>query len=89
MFSDKLTTTDARQVTITRVAKGSPADGILAVGDVILGVAGTPFSYDPRTELGKALTTAESEAGAGNLSPIRWRDGKQDNVVVKLPVLDT
>ena len=69
--------------------KNSPADGILAVGDVILGVGGKPFSYDPRTELGKALTTAESEAGGGNLSLIRWRAGKTENVVVKLPVLGT
>ena len=35
MFSDKLVTTDARQVFITKVDKGSPADGVLEVGDVI------------------------------------------------------
>ncbi len=87
MFSDKLVTTDARQIAITKVEDRSPADGILAVGDVILGVGGKPFSYDPRTELGKALTTAESEAGGGNLSLIRWRAGEAENVVVKLPVL--
>jgi len=89
MFSDKLVTTDARQIAITAVEKDSPADGILAVGDVILGAGGKPFSHDPRTELGKALTTAESEAGGGNLSLIRWRAGKTGNVVVKLPVLGT
>ncbi|MCU0981568.1 MAG: PDZ domain-containing protein, partial [Pirellulaceae bacterium] len=50
MFSDKLVTTDARQIYVTEVGKDSPADGILAVGDVILGVGGKPFSYDPRTE---------------------------------------
>ncbi len=55
MFSDKLVTTDARQIYVTEVGKDSPADGILAVGDVILGVGGKPFSYDPRTEFGKAL----------------------------------
>ncbi len=88
MFSDKLVTTDARQVAITEVEKNSPADGILAVDDVILGVGGQPFSYDPRTELGKAITAAESEAGGGNLSLIRWRAGKTEEVVVKLSVLD-
>lgn len=87
MFSDKLETSDARQISITTVDKGSPADGVLEVGDVILGVAGKPFSYDPRTEFGKALTVAESEAGAGNLSLIRWKEGKQENITVKLPVL--
>jgi hypothetical protein len=85
MFSDKMVTTDARQISITKVEKGSPADGELTVGDVILGVNGKPFSYDPRTEFGKALSTAESEAG--KLSLIRWRKGKQESVVVKLPVL--
>jgi hypothetical protein len=89
MFSDNLVTTDARQVYVTEVDKNSPADGTLAVGDVILGVGGKPFSYDPRTELGKTLTTAESEAGGGNLSLIRWRAGKTEEVVVKLPVLGT
>ncbi|NQU26346.1 MAG: acetylesterase, partial [Candidatus Nealsonbacteria bacterium] len=89
MFSDKLVTTDARQIAITEVEKDSPADGILATGDVILGVGGKPFFYDPRTELGKALTTAESQPGGGNLSLIRWRAGKTGSVVVKLPVLGT
>jgi len=89
MYSDKLVTADARQICITKVDKNSPAGGVLAVGDVILGVGGKPFSYDPRTELGKALTTAESEAGGGNLPLIRWRAGKAGNVVVRLPVLGT
>ena len=82
-----MVTTDARQIAITKVDKGSPADGILAVGDVILGVGGKPFSYDPRTEFGKALTIAESAAGGGNLTVTRWRAGKAEEVVVRLPVL--
>jgi HEAT repeat protein len=89
MYCDKMVTTDARQVYVTKVDKGSPADGVLAVGDVILGVGGKLFSYDPRTEMGKALTAAESEAGGGKLSLIRWRGGKTETVVVKLPVLGT
>ena len=87
MFCDKMVTSDARQVAITKVEKGSPADGILAVGDVLLGVGGKPFSYDPRTELGKALTAAESDAGGGKLSLTRWREGKAEEVAVKLAVL--
>jgi hypothetical protein len=87
MFCDKLVTTDARQISITKVEKGSPADGVFLVGDVILGVGGKPFSYDPRTEFGTALTTAESEAGGGKLTVTRWRAGKAEEVVVKLPVL--
>ncbi|MSU34098.1 MAG: acetylesterase [Pedosphaera sp.] len=87
MFCDKMVTTDARQISVTTVEKGSPSEGILAVGDVILGVGGKAFSYDPRTEFGKALTTAESEAGGGRLELTRWRAGKSEGVVVKLPVL--
>ncbi len=87
IYSSKLTTTDARQIAVTRVEKGSPADGILAVGDVILGVAGKPFSHDPRTEFGKALTAAESDAVGGKLALTRWRAGKTEEVAVKLPVL--
>ena len=87
IFSDQMVTTDARQIAITKVDKGSPADGILAVGDVILGVGGKPFSYDPRTEFGKALTAAESEAGGGKLTITRWRADKTEDVLVKLSVL--
>ena len=89
MHCDKMVTSDARQIAITKVAKGSPADGLIEIGDVILGVGGTPFSYDPRTELGKALTQAESESGDGMLKLTRWRAGSTEQVVVKLPVLGT
>ena len=87
MYSNKLVTADARQIRITKVDKNSPADGTLAVGDVILGVGGKLFSYDPRTEMGKAITQAEKTASRGALSLIRWRGGKTRTVVVKLPVL--
>lgn len=87
MFCDQMVTTDARQIFITQVEKGSPADGIFLVGDVLLGVSGKLFSYDPRTELGRALTTVESEAGGGGLTMTRWRASKTELVEVKLPVL--
>ncbi len=87
IYSNRMETSDARQIYITEVAKQSPADGVLEAGDVILGVAGKAFSYDPRTEFGKALTAAESDAGKGNLSLVRWRKGKQEKVVIKLPIL--
>ena len=72
MYSDKMVTSDGRQILITKVDPGSPTEGLLAPGDVILGVAGKPFSYDPRTEFGKAITTAETE---GKLALTRWRAG--------------
>jgi len=87
MFCDRLVTTDARQVLITSVDPGSPADGIIAVGDVLLGAGGKPFSFDPRTELGRAITIAETESGAGKLALTRWRAGQTEEVTLTLTVL--
>lgn len=87
MYCTQMVTTDARQIAITKVENGSPADGVLAVGDVLLGVAGKAFSHDPRTELGKALTFAESDAGGGKLTLTRWRAGKTDEVTLQFAVL--
>ncbi len=87
IYSKDMVTTGARQILITKVDEKSPADGILAVGDVILGVDGKPFAHDPRPELGKALTAAESGSGAGELKITRWRAGKSEDVIIKLPVI--
>lgn len=87
MHSDTLVTSDARQVAVTKVEAKSPADGVIAVGDVILGVGGKAFSADPRTEMGQALTAAETEAGGGRLILTRWRAGKTDEVALRIPVL--
>ncbi len=89
MFISNLETSQARQIAVTQVAPKSPADGKLVVGDVILGVAGRSFSHDPRVEFGKALTAAETNAGKGKLALTRWRDGKEEEVVLEIPVLGT
>jgi len=49
VFARGLDTSEARQILITGVEKGSPADGVLETNDVILGVNG------------QAVTEAESE----------------------------
>lgn len=87
IYCDALVTTDARQILVTKVDKGSPAAAIFQVDDVILGVGGKPFSFDPRTEFGKAITMAESKTGGGKLALTRWRAGKSDEVVLNLRVL--
>ncbi len=89
MYPDRLTTTTARQIAVTKVEPGSPAEGKLQVGDVILGVFGEPFDTNARFEFGEALTRAESDAGKGGLVLTRWRDGKTGEVVLQLPVLGT
>ncbi len=80
-------TSDARQILITAVAAGSPADGVLAKGDVILGLAGKSFAADARVRLARALTEAEKNENRGLLKLIRWRAGKTDNVEIKLAVM--
>ena len=85
MYSEKLTTAKARQIKVTQVAEGSPADGVILEGDVILGVAGRPFAYDPRTEFGKALTAVEAADGKFVLSV--WRDGKIQELSLPLQAL--
>ena len=73
IFSDQLVTSDARQISLTKVEKGSPADGLFLAGDVILGVGGKPFSYDPRTEFGKAAAHRELVLGEHQRLR-RWQD---------------
>jgi hypothetical protein len=85
IYSNKLETSEARQIYITQVEPNSPANGVLAPGDVILGINDKPFSYDPRTELGKAISDAE--ATKGQLKLQRWRKGETATAVVPLPVL--
>ena len=77
----------ARQILVTAVETGSPADGQLNVGDVLLGVDGKNFDGDARVQFAKAITAAESRKGKGRLSVQRWRDGKTKKVTLKLPVL--
>ena len=66
-------TADARQILITEVAKGSPADGVLDVNDVILGVGNKPFSDDARIQFARAVMRAEQEESRGVLQLVRWR----------------
>ena len=80
-------TAEARQILVTTVAKGSPADGVLNPGDVILGAGGQRFSGDARIQFANAITAAEQEKAGGVLRLIRWRNGQTDNVELKLAVM--
>ena len=87
IWADKLETTDARQILITKVEAGSPADGILAPDDVILGVDGKPFASDARRAFGEAISLAERTENKGALKLLRWRKGKTEPVIVQLKAL--
>ena len=85
IYSNRLETSQARQIYITSVAKGSPAERVLQPGDVILGIGNENFSFDPRTELGQAISSAEGKRGVLNLK--RWRDGKTTKARIRIPAL--
>jgi hypothetical protein len=80
-------TSHARQILVSSVEPGSPADGVLSPGDVITGVHGEVFDGDARVALGKAITEAERDEHNGKLSLLRWRAGEQREVTVPLSVL--
>ncbi len=81
--------TDARQILVTDVAQGSPADGVLLAGDVITGIDGRAFSGDARRVFAQALTEAEKERNGGVLNLVRWRAGETENIQLRLQVLGT
>lgn len=77
----------ARQLLITRVETNTPADGALCVGDIILGVDGTPFARDARRGLASAINEAEREENKGQLDLLIWREGVEQELQISLPVL--
>ncbi|MFT6499791.1 MAG: hypothetical protein ACJAT6_001928, partial [Akkermansiaceae bacterium] len=73
-------TTNARQILVTKISPGSPAEENLKVGDVIIGTGDKPFDRDARRALGDAINTAEREKNDGKLKIIYWRP-KMDTTV--------
>ncbi len=77
---------------INGLDKGSPADGIVRIGDRVRAVNGRRFvstefkddERDPRRVLGYGIT--EAEAGDGKLTITIWRGGKEIDLTVSLPV---
>ena len=78
------------QILVTTVADQTPAAGILAVDDLILGAStgagAVPlFTSDARKSLGWAIGDAEATNGILKLK--RWRAGVATDVSIALPVL--
>ena len=78
------------QILVTTVADKTPAAGVLAADDVILGAsAGTGavplFTGDARKSLGRAIGAAEADNGILKLK--RWRAGVTTDVSITLPVM--
>jgi len=76
------------QILVTHVGTNTPAWGVLATNDVIVGVNGTLFTNDARVSFGNAITEAEKTA-ANKLSIVRWRAGVTSTVVLTLPMMGT
>ena len=92
MGNDGLQTAQSRQILVSMVGASTPADGVLAVDDVILGAKGgtgtvTAFTSDCRKAFGWAIGDAETAANAGVLSLLRWRGGATSTVTITLPVM--
>lgn len=75
----------ARQILITAVVQGSPAAGVLNVGDVVVGVNGAEFSSDARQRFAEAVAAAEATDGTLRIS--RLHDGRTETAELTLPVL--
>ena len=97
MYVSKQKTDEARQILITEVEAGSPADGIIQQGDVIIGVGGRGFDADARKLFGLAIDEAEKKENKGILTLTRWRPikdaqlrkGKVQQVQIKLGVYES
>jgi hypothetical protein len=72
-----------KDIKVSKVDKGSPADGKIKVGDVIEGAAGKQFSQDPRKELAAAINLAETTEAGGALS-LMLNGGKQVELTLKV-----
>ncbi len=83
------TTTVSRQILVTHVGVGSPADGVMKVDDVILGAGGQLFTGDARKSIALAIQEAEKKANGGGLKLTFWRAGKTNVAQLKLRVLGT
>ena len=83
------TTLASRQILVTHVGAASPADGVVKVDDVILGVNGKPFSDDARKSIARAIQEAETKARDGVLKLAVWRAGRTQDLALKLAVMGT
>jgi hypothetical protein len=83
------TTIASRQILVTHVGASTPADGVVQVDDVILGVNGKLFNDDARKSIARAIQEAETEAKAGNLKLMVSRGGQVQELNLKLAVLGT
>ena len=84
-----------RTTRVMKVLEGSPADGILKVNDVILGIGDSKFSSDVRKTIAAAIAEAEGNKADSGIVFMIYRPegdpkdgkGKEMKVTVKIPVM--
>lgn len=81
------TTLASRQIFVTHVGTASPADGIVKVNDVILGVDGKLFEDDARKSFARAIQASETEAKGGALNLTVSRGGEIQELSITLAVM--
>ncbi|MEY3395304.1 MAG: hypothetical protein RL346_1540 [Verrucomicrobiota bacterium] len=84
-------TSASRQILVKQILPGSPADGTLKDGDVILGASGSaakpkPFTNDARKSFGLAIGDAEARTPA-TLRMLIWREGKTSTASITLETM--
>ncbi len=64
------------QILVSAVLKGSPAEGKVLKGDVVIGMNGKKFEAGGHLgyQIGKAIIEAEREVNGGKISFMMWRD---------------
>ncbi len=75
--------TSPTNIKITKVQAGSPADGKIKVGDVIVGAGGAAFKENTRRQLADAIDQAETEQAKGALT-LTLTGGKKVNLQLKV-----
>ncbi|MDP6544336.1 MAG: DUF6288 domain-containing protein [Phycisphaerae bacterium] len=75
--------TSPTNIVITKVQKGSPADGKIKVGDVIVGAGGVAFKDSTRRQLADAIDQAETKKAKGVLT-LRLKGGKKVDLQLKV-----
>lgn len=79
-----MATTSKNEVKVSKVEKGSPAEGVLKPGDVIVAAGGEKFAENARHEIAARIDEAESKASGGKLK-LTLKDGRE--VELNLEVL--
>ncbi|HEX5789543.1 MAG TPA: DUF6288 domain-containing protein, partial [Luteolibacter sp.] len=78
--------TSKNAIKVTKIDKGSPADGMLKAGDIIVAAGGKNFQSNARLEIAAAIDAAEGEQAGGKLK-LTLKDKRE--VELPLQVLGT